>query len=130
MLQTLRIRNLVIIEDLTLDFAPGLNLLTGETGTGKSIVVDAIGLVAGRRADRSTVRSGAERAIVEALFRLDRDSPVGRWIDSSGQIDWPEDGELVVRREITATGGSVRVNGSPLAMSVLAELGERLLELH
>jgi DNA repair protein RecN (Recombination protein N) len=130
MLQSLRIRNLVIIEDLSVDFAPGLNLLTGETGTGKSIVVDAVGLVVGRRADRSLIRTGADRAIVEALFEVAPDSPAARWAEEREMPELIEDGQLVVRREVSASGGSVKVNGSPCTLSMLAELGAHLLELH
>jgi hypothetical protein len=78
MLKTLRIRNLVTIEDLEVDFAPGLNVLTGETGAGKSIVVDAVGLAAGGRGDSGVVRSGAERAVVEAAFSCGQDSAAAR----------------------------------------------------
>ena len=130
MLQSLRIRNLVIIEDLSVDFAPGLNLLTGETGTGKSIVVDAVGLAIGRRADRSLVRAGADRAIVEALFQVGPDSAAARWAAQRDMPDLFEDGQLVVRREVAASGGSVKLNGSPCTQSMLAELGALLLELH
>ena len=130
MLQSLRIRNLVIIEDLSVDFAPGLNLLTGETGTGKSIVVDAVGLAVGRRADRSLIRTGADRAIVEALFEVSPDSPAVRWAEERDMPDLFEDGQLVVRREVAASGGSVKLNGSPCTQSMLAELGVLLLELH
>jgi DNA repair protein RecN (Recombination protein N) len=130
MLQSLRIRNLVIIEDLSVDFAPGLNLLTGETGTGKSIVVDAVGLAIGRRADRSLIRAGADRAIVEALFQVGSDSAVARWAAERDMPDLIEDGQLVVRREVAATGGSVKLNGSPCTQSMLAEVGALLLELH
>jgi len=130
MLQSLRIRNLVIIEDLNVDFAPGLNLLTGETGTGKSIVVDAVGLAVGRRADRSLIRSGADRAIVEALFQVEADSAAVRWAEERAMPDLFEDGQLLVRREVGVSGGSVRLNGSPCTLSMLAELGTLLLELH
>ena len=78
-LTTLRIRNLVIIEDLIANFGSGLNLMTGETGAGKSILVDALSLVVGARADRSLVRSGSEKATVEALFEIDTGSPAARW---------------------------------------------------
>ena len=74
LLRTLRIRNLVIIEDVTVEFGPGLNLLTGETGAGKSILVNALGLVAGLRADRSLVRASENKATVEALFQVAPDS--------------------------------------------------------
>jgi DNA repair protein RecN (Recombination protein N) len=129
MLKTLRIRNFVTIEDLTVEFGPGLNVLTGETGAGKSIVVDALGLATGERGDSALVRSGADRAIIEAAF----DGPAGgelsallaeRGLDAGDEL-------LVVRRELPVSGsGRVLVNGSPATVSVLRDLGLRLADLH
>jgi DNA repair protein RecN (Recombination protein N) len=130
MLRSLRIRNLVIIEDLTVEFAPGLNLLTGETGTGKSIVVDAVALAIGRRADRSLIRAGADKAVVEALFEIESGSAAESWATEQEMLDLFEDRHLVVRREVSATGGAIRLNGSPCTRAMLADLGSRLLELH
>jgi DNA repair protein RecN (Recombination protein N) len=130
MLRTLRIRNLVIIDDLTVDFGPGLNLLTGETGAGKSILVDALGLVGGARAEKSMVRTGEDRALVEALFEIDVDDDLRRWFDEVG-IDDIDEGQIVVRRQVSVSGsGRVQINGSPCTLAVLREVGERLLELH
>lgn len=128
MLRTLRIRQLAIVEDLSIEFGPGLNLLTGETGAGKSIVVDALGLAAGGRAEAGLVRTGSERAVVEAGFDVEdaalRDALFERGIDL-------EDGMLVVRREIAASGGGrAFVNGSPATVGLLREVLARLLELH
>ena len=81
MLTTLRIRNLVTIEDLTVDLGPGLSVLTGETGAGKSILVDALGLAAGSRGDSQLVRSGARSTVVEAAFTLDH-NPAARAVAS------------------------------------------------
>ena len=129
LLRTLRIRNLVIIEDLTVEFGPGLNLLTGETGAGKSILVDALGLVAGMRADRALVRATEERATVEALFEVQPDSAAAAWIRARG-IDEGPDSQLLIRREVAAEGsGRVWVNGSPCTLGLLRELADRLLEL-
>jgi DNA repair protein RecN (Recombination protein N) len=131
MLRTLRVRRLVIVEDLTVEFAPGLNLITGETGAGKSILVEALGLVAGRRADRSMLRAGADKAIVEALFEVGAGSPVQRWAVENGYEDLIEDGQLLVRRELPANGaGRVLINGSPGTLGLLREWTGRLLELH
>ena len=128
MLRTLRIRQLAIVEDLSIEFGPGLNLLTGETGAGKSIVVDALGLAAGGRAEAGLVRTGSERAVVEAGFEVEdvalRDALFERGIDL-------EDGTLVVRREIAAGGGGrAFLNGSPATVALLRDLISRLLELH
>jgi len=131
MLQALRIRQLVLVEDQSLDFEPGLTLLTGETGAGKSILVDALGLIAGSRGDRDLVRKGARAAIVEASFALDENSPVLEWAADRGLDDIGEDRQLVIRREIRAEGaGNIRLNGSPCTLGMLRELGGCLLELH
>jgi DNA repair protein RecN (Recombination protein N) len=129
MLQTLRIRNLVIVEDLTLEFGPGLNLLTGETGAGKSILVDALGLLSGARADRAAVREGERRAVVEALFDVSGHAGLGALLAERG-LDEPENDQLLVHREVAASGaGRILINGSPATLPLLRELGERLLEL-
>jgi DNA repair protein RecN (Recombination protein N) len=130
MLHTLRIRNLVIIEDLSVEFGPGLNLLTGETGAGKSILVEALGLATGARADRAAIRAGETKATVEALFVLPPRSTLHELARERG-IDGLEEGQLVVRREVSAAGsGRILVNGSPCTLALLRELGDELLELH
>lgn len=129
MLKTLRIRNLVTIEDLSVEFGRGLNVLTGETGAGKSIVVDALGLAAGERGDSALVRSGADRAVIEAAFELAPDDSIAALLLARG-LD-AGDEALVVRRELSASGsGRVLINGSPSTVGVLRELGEDLVELH
>jgi DNA repair protein RecN (Recombination protein N) len=128
MLKTLRIRQLAIVEDLSVEFGAGLNLLTGETGAGKSIVVDALGLAAGGRADGALVRTGGERAVVEAGFSIE-DPGLREELRARG-VDVDED-TVVVRREIPASGaGRVFVNGSPATVGLLRDLGPHLLELH
>jgi len=128
MLKTLRIRNLVTIEELRVEFGPGLNVLTGETGAGKSIVVDALGLASGERGDSALVRAGSDRAVIEAAF----DGPGKDWwtaLLTQRGLDAAD--ELVVRREIAAEGaGRVLINGSPATVGVLRELGDALVELH
>lgn len=129
MLRTLRIRNLATIEDLTVEFGPGLNVLTGETGAGKSIVVDALGLAAGDRADSALVRAGAERATVEAAFEAPWPEDLAALLDARG-IEAADDG-LVARRDVPASGaGRVFLNGSPATLAVLREAGDLLVELH
>jgi len=129
LLLTLRIRNLVIVEELSVDFGPGLNVLTGETGAGKSILVGALGLVAGARADRGTVRSGERRATVEALFEPAADGRASAWLREHG-LDGEGD-QILVHREIAASGsGRVLLNGSPCTVALLRDLGRELLDLH
>jgi DNA repair protein RecN (Recombination protein N) len=129
MLKTLRIRNLATIEDLRVEFGPGLNVLTGETGAGKSIVMDALGLAAGSRGDSALVRAGADRAVIEAAFQHAADGEVAALLDARGLDATGE--ELIVRRELAATGsGRVLVNGSPATVGVLREIGAALVDLH
>jgi len=124
----LRVRDLVTIADVTLQLGPGLNVLTGETGAGKSMVVDAVALLLGARADSSLVRPGAGRAIVEGAFDLE-ESGVRRRLEAAG-LD-AEEGRLVIRREVTADGRSrAWVNGSPTTIGVLTRFGSLLVDLH
>ena len=128
MITELRVRDLVTIADVTLQLGPGLNVLTGETGAGKSMVVDAVALLLGARADSSLVRPGAGRAIVEGAFDLE-ESGVRRRLEAAG-LD-AEEGRLVIRREVTADGRSrAWVNGSPTTIGVLTRFGSLLVDLH
>jgi DNA repair protein RecN (Recombination protein N) len=124
----LRVRDLATIADVTLPLGAGLNVLTGETGAGKSMLVDALALLLGDRADSSSVRPGATKAVVEGAFE-NLEPPVRREIESHG-LDLDE-GRLIVRREISIEGRSrAWVNGSPTTAGVLAQLGAVLVDLH
>ena len=112
MLRFLRIRHLAVIDSVEVEFDPGLNVLTGETGAGKSILVEAVGLLLGGRASGDLVRTGEDAAAIEAIF------------ESGGE-------ELLVRREITAQGRSrAYINGALATAGALKELSARLVELH
>src|SRR2546422_6701292 len=112
MLRFLRITHLAVIDAAEVEFGPGFNVLTGETGAGKSILVEAVGLLLGGRASAELVRTGEETATIEAIF------------ESGGE-------ELLVRREITAQGRSrAFVNGALATATTLRELSSRLVELH
>lgn len=129
MLTELRIRNFAIIDAVTLPLARGFNVLSGETGAGKSIVVGALGLLLGERASADLVRPGAERASVEGVFDLEGRSDLLRLIDERG-IE-TEDATVVLKREIAATGrGRAWINGTPVTATVLAEIGRSLVNLH
>jgi DNA repair protein RecN (Recombination protein N) len=129
MLTELRVRDLAVIADVSIPLKPGLNVLTGETGAGKSMLVDALALLLGERASADLVRPGASRAVVEAVFEPGRDPELGRVADELG-IDLGEEG-VVVRREVTAEGRSrAWANGSPTTVSALARLGALLVDLH
>lgn len=132
MLLELTIQNLAIIRDLRISFGPGLNALTGETGAGKSIIIDALGAVLGARASAELVRTGARNASVEAVFditgSLQRDT-LRTLLDEAG-IE-PEDGMLILARDVSASGRSIaRINGRAVPASTLARIGEQLVDIH
>ncbi|MBR4457820.1 MAG: DNA repair protein RecN [Clostridia bacterium] len=129
MLQTLTIRNIALIERLTIDFGRGLHTLTGETGAGKSIIVDAVNLVLGGRADRTLIRTGTEKAGVEAVFGEEALRVAAPWLEAQ-MID-PEDSLLTLSREINTAGRSVnRVCGVPVPLTALRELSALLMDVH
>ncbi len=126
MLRELRIENIAVIAHADLSFGPGLNVLTGETGAGKSIVIDSIAAVTGSRVSRELVRSGADRGTVTAVFDAEG---VAQWL-TDNDIE-PDGQELILQRRITADGkSSCRINGYPVSASQLRDLGDQLLELH
>ncbi len=128
MLRELRIRNLAVIESAEVPFAPGLNVLTGETGTGKSILIDAILLLRGARAQSDLLRSEAESATVEAVLDLEPGSPALGVLDEAGIR--PEGGQLFIRRGLSRSGRHrVFVNDSPVTLALLERLGDHLLEV-
>ena len=129
MLRRLYVRNLAVIDEVEIEFAPRLNIITGETGAGKSILVGALGLVLGSRADVGMLRPGKDRAVVEAEFELEADHSV---FDLLKQHDLEgEDNTLLLRREILASGRSrAFVNDIPVPASLLQEVSDRLVDLH
>ncbi|MFN3516786.1 MAG: DNA repair protein RecN [Novosphingobium sp.] len=131
MLTRLSIRNVVLIEALDLDFAGGLGVLTGETGAGKSILLDALGLALGARADSGLVRSGADQASVTASFEFAA-LPAGiAALLSEAEVDVDPGEPLIVKRRVKADGGSKAfVNDQPVSAALLRELGAHLVELH
>jgi DNA repair protein RecN (Recombination protein N) len=129
MLRELSIRNLAVVEEAAVPFAPGLNVLTGETGAGKSIVVDAILLLTGARAQPDWIRTGADTAVVSAVFEIDPAGPVAAVLDEAGHR--VVDGELVIRRELVRSGRHrAFVNDAAATVALLERLGELLVELH
>ena len=129
MLTELRIRNFAIIDSVTLPLERGLNVLSGETGAGKSIIVGALGLLLGERASADLVRPGAERATVEGVFDLTGRPALVALVDERG-ID-TEGETLVLKREVAASGrGRAWVNGTPVTATILAEIGRSLVNLH
>src|SRR5579884_1626530 len=129
MLQSLSIRNFAIIERLNLEFGPGFNVLTGETGAGKSIIIGALNLVLGGRAGAELVRGGAERALVDAVFDLSKAPEIADLARGIG-VELEQD-RLLISREVSASGkSSARIGGRPAAVSQLKDLGDRLVDLH
>jgi DNA repair protein RecN (Recombination protein N) len=130
MLSELRIRNFALIDRLTVRLGPGLNVLTGETGAGKSIIVGALSLLLGERASADVVRAGEDRASVEGVFDVAGRGDVAAVLDERG-IEPDEDGLLVLKREVAVEGRNrAWVNGSPTTAAVLGELGRALVDLH
>lgn len=130
MLTGLSIRDVVLIEALDLEFGSGLGVLTGETGAGKSILLDALGLVLGARADSGLVRAGAERAMVTAIFELPANSPLIA-ILAEGDIGHDTGEPLVIRRSVKADGGSKAfVNDQPCSAALLRDISGFLVEIH
>jgi len=126
MLVELRVENYAVIDQATVEFGPGLNLLTGETGAGKSILIDALALLMGDKASLDVVRHGAEKAVVSCVFHLENPQ-IGRILDANGLESAPH--ELILRREIAAKG-RVWVNNQPATVAVLRQLAPELATIH
>ncbi len=131
MLTTLRIKNLALVEDLTVEFERGYNVITGETGAGKSILIGALTLVLGDRADRTLIRSGSESCSVEAVFDVTAlKAPLASFLDANG-LEPCDAAQLVLKRTFTAGGANRQfINGSPTTLSILAAVGEWLVDIH
>jgi len=145
MLTTLRIKNLALVSDLTLELQPGCNVITGETGAGKSIIIGALNLVLGERADRTLIRSGEESCSVEAVFDVKKlpcsvrpvaessratGSTLQSFLEENG-LEPCEDHQLVLKRTFTGAGTNRQfVNGSPTTLATLAAIGEWLVDIH
>ena len=128
MLSTLYVKNYALIEEIAVHFKRGLNIITGETGAGKSIIIDALSLLLGDRASTEVIRKGAEKAIVEGIFTLP-ELPSLATLLSQNEID--PGAELIVRREVSAKGQSrCFLNDSPVTLSLLKEVGDILVDLH
>src|SRR3954465_900976 len=130
MLTGLSIRDVVLIESLDLEFGPGLGVLTGETGAGKSILLDALGLALGARADSNLVRQGQAQAVVGVSFDLPASHPARALLEGNGLAGEPGE-PLVIRRIVRADGGSrALVNDQSASVGLLRELGALLVEIH
>jgi DNA repair protein RecN (Recombination protein N) len=128
----LRLENYAVIDNVAVAFAPGLNLLTGETGAGKSILIDALALLLGEKASSDVIRTGADRAVISAVFEAEAASemPLAKVLESNG-LDSSDDGSLILRREIAGGGkGRVFVNNQPATVAVLRQFAPYLAIIH
>src|SRR5882724_13062843 len=128
----LRLENYAVIDNAVVEFASGLNLLTGETGAGKSILIDALALLLGDKASSDVIRTGADRAVISAVFEADGPSEklLTNILDENG-LDESDDGTFILRREIAAGGkGRVFVNNQPATVAVLRLLAPHLATIH
>jgi len=131
MLETLRIRNLALVTDLTLELGPGYNAISGETGAGKSILIGALNLVLGERADRTLIRAEADQCTVEATFDVAKlEAPLPAFLEEHG-LEPCEENQLLLKRTFTAAGSNRQfVNGSATTLAVLKQIGEWLVDMH
>ena len=128
MLLEISIKNFAIIEEIALNFETGMTVLTGETGAGKSIIIDAMNMMLGSRATTDVIRHGAPKAEIEGLFAIDENPALQQLFEEQG-LEWAE--ELIIRREIFQNGRSVsRINGQMVNLSVLKAVGQHLVDIH
>src|SRR5512141_518248 len=132
MLSLLKIKNIALIDELTVEFGEGLNLLTGETGSGKSIIVDSLGALTGERVSGDLIKDGQESAVIEGLFAgVLGDSLRAMLTDSGVTDDGPDGGDLIVRRELSAAGKNrVFVNNQLVTQGFLKSIGSYLVDIH
>lgn len=133
MLQTISLRDFVIVDQLELDFSSGFTVLTGETGAGKSILLDALGLVLGERADSSQIREGSNRAEISSLFRIEPElvQSFSQWLDEQGFPLEDEGQSLLLKRTVESNGRSrAFINGSVATLAQLREAGDQLVDIH
>jgi DNA repair protein RecN (Recombination protein N) len=130
MLREIHIQNYAVIDNLAVEFGPGLNLLSGETGSGKSILVDALGLALGGRTSSEVIRTGEERALVTAVFSAEGKAPWAGWLEEYG-VAGSDEGDLILRRELQAGGRSrMLVNDQPVTLAAVRSLARLLVEMH
>jgi len=128
MIKTLEVKDYALIDQINVEFGKGLNIITGETGAGKSILIDAMGLLLGERASTEVVRKGANKSIVEGIFDVEGNHKVKNLLGENEIDDYPE---LILRREISLKGANrCFVNDTPVSLSFIKEIGNLLVDLH
>ncbi|MEZ5308340.1 MAG: DNA repair protein RecN [Pyrinomonadaceae bacterium] len=131
MLSLLKIENIALIDELAIEFGEGLNLLTGETGSGKSIIIDSLGALTGSRVTTDLIKDGQEKALIEGLFEVSQVPEFGAILVAAGIESIGEDGELIVRRELSTSGKNrVFINNNLVTQALLRELGPYLADIH
>lgn len=130
MLSELMVRDLALVEKISLQFTPGLNVITGETGAGKSVLMGALNLILGTRADRKVLRAGAVEGSVRGVFQLQAPEKVNALLEEAG-LDACEEGLLILRRVLKASGsGQQFINDAPVTLALLKQLGDLLVDMH
>ncbi|WFB35720.1 DNA repair protein RecN [Kiritimatiellota bacterium B12222] len=130
MLSELMVRDLALVEKITLQFTPGLNVITGETGAGKSVLMGALNLIMGARADKKSIRTGANEGSVRGVFTLSEPEKINKLLEDAG-LDPCEEGLLILRRVIKSTGtGQQFVNDAPVTLALLKQVGDHLVDMH
>ncbi|NGP89998.1 DNA repair protein RecN [Fodinibius halophilus] len=127
MIQSLYIKDFALIDELEVAFQEGLNILTGQTGAGKSIIIGALNMILGERADTNVIRQGANKAIAEAIIKVGDNDEISRILEENAVEDRPE---LILRREIRSSGSRGFINDTPVTISVLSKVGDYLVDLH
>jgi len=128
MIKALLIQDYALIEKIEVEFKSGLNIITGETGAGKTILIDAMSLLLGERASSDVIRKGAEKSVVEGIFEIDKNKRVKTFLSENELEELPE---LIIRREISSKGSNrCFVNDSPVALNIIKDLGDLLVDLH
>ncbi len=130
MLKSLKVKNLAVVENATVDFSTGLNIITGETGAGKSLIIGALNILLGERADKTLIRTGEEQCGIEAIFELKDSGDIDAIMEEIG-MQACSNGELIIRRTISANGaGKISVNDSPATLQLLKQIGTMLIDMH
>ena len=130
MLLALKIKNFALIDDLDITFHKGFNILTGETGAGKSIIIDAVNMAIGERADRNFIRSGTDKCMVQAIFLIDNIKQINTMLEQFG-IDIDSDNILIITREIRSNGRSIcRMNGIVVTQTIVKSITQHLIDVH
>ena len=128
MLKRLYVKNVALISEADIEFDSGLNVLSGETGSGKSVILDSINFVLGCKADRTMIRYGESEAFVRAEFVLDKGSDAVKLLN---EYDIETDGEIIISRKLSADGkGSIKINGDSVTASMLKSITQHLVDVH